>query len=166
MDPLSITTSTLTLLSALGTACQLIRSYRDAPGQLEALNNELADITAVVSEVARVIRESQNQTDVLSDKASHLTLALSNIREKTRKLEALLRSCVNPPSLASDELEISRIAWLKVKSKVQSLQTELREGKLNLSIALATFSAYVRSYADQSTSPLRSLEPQYLSSLI
>ncbi len=141
MDPLSITASTLTVLSALEKAFQLIKSYRDAPGQLEALSNEVADITAAVTEVARVIKESQNKIDSLSDKGSHLTLALSNIREKARELEALFRSCVNPPSSTSDGTKVSRLSWLKVKSKVQSLQTELRDGRLNLSIALATFTA-------------------------
>lgn len=141
MDPLSITASTLTVLSALEKAFQLIKSYRDAPGQLEALNNEVADITAAVTEVARVIKESQNKIDSLSDKGSHLTLVLSNIREKARELEALLRSCINPPLSTSDRTKVSRISWLKVKSKVQSLQTELRDGRLNLSIALATFTA-------------------------
>lgn len=71
MDPLSITASTLTVLSALEKAFQLIKSYRDAPGQLEALSNEVADITAAVTEVARVIKESQNKIDSLSDKGSH-----------------------------------------------------------------------------------------------
>ena len=141
MDPLSITASTLTVLSALEKAFQLIVSYRDAPGQLEALNNEIADITAAVTEVDRLLKESHHKFDLSSGKGSHLTLALSNIREKARELEALFRSCVNPPSSTSDGIKVSRISWLKVKSKVQRLQTELRDGRLNLSIALATFTA-------------------------
>ena len=141
MDPLSITASTLTVLSTLEKAFHLIKSYRDAPGQLEALNNEVADITAAVTEVAWVMKESQNKIDSLSDKGSHLTLALTNIREKARELEALFRSCVNPPSSTSNGAEFSRISWLKVISKVQSLQTELRDGRINLSIVLATFNA-------------------------
>jgi len=61
MDPLSITASTLTVLSALEIAFQLVKSYRDAPDQLDALGNEVADITAAVTEVARVIRESRDK---------------------------------------------------------------------------------------------------------
>ena len=142
MDPLSITASTLTVLSALETAFRLIKSYREAPGQLEALNNEIADITAAVTEVARVLKKSQVTVDSLSDNGSHLTLALANIREKARELEASFDSCVTPSS-KSDGAKFSRISWLKVKSKVQRLQNELRDSRLNLSIALATFTAYV-----------------------
>jgi chromosome segregation ATPase len=141
MDPLSITASTLTVLTALETASQLIKSYCDAPGQLEALKNEISDVTATVTGVARVIEDNKDKVDTLSNNGSHLTLALSKIRGKAQELEALLRSCVTPPSSASTETKISRISWLKVKSKVQSLQAELRDGRLNLSIALATFTA-------------------------
>lgn len=141
MDPLSITVSTLTILSTLETAFQLIKSYRDAPGQLEALNNEITDIVAVVTEVARVLNKFQDKIESLCDEGSHLTLALSNIREKARALEALLRSCVVVPSSASDGPKVSRISWLKMRSKVQRLQSELRDGRLNLSIALAVFTA-------------------------
>ena len=138
MDPLSITASTLTVLTALETASQLIKSYRDAPGQLEALENEISDVTATVTEVARVIEDNKEKADTLSNNGSHLTLALSNIRGKAQELEALLRCCVPLPST---ETKISRISWLKVKSKVQSLQAELRDCRLSLSIALATFTA-------------------------
>ena len=141
MDPLSTTASTLTVLSALETAFQLIKSYHDAPGQLEALNNEITDITAVVTEVVRVVNKFQNKLESLSDEGLHLTLALSNIREKARELETLFRSCVVVPSSASDGPKLSRISWLKMKSKVQRLQSELRDRRLNLSIALAIFTA-------------------------
>ena len=138
MDPLSITASTLTVLSALETTFQLIKSYRDAPGQLEALNNETTDITAIIAEVARVVKESRNSS---SDNVSHLTLALSNVHEKVQELDALLRSCLITSSPTSDGVKVSRISWLKVRSKAQSLQAKLRDSRLNLSIALATFTA-------------------------
>ena len=135
MDPLSITASTLTLLSAVETAFHLVRSIREAPSRLEALENEVADITVIVKEVERVIEASQNESVSSSDRGSHLNEALSNIHKKVQELEALLRSC------ASEGGKISRISWLKARSRVQSLQTELRDGRLNLSIALATFTA-------------------------
>ena len=141
MDPLSITASTLTVLSALETAFQLIKSYREAPSQLEALSNEVADITATVKEVARVIKGSQNKLGSTGDTASHLTLALSNIHEKARTLDVLLDACVSRPNSTSDGDGISRISWLKVRSRVQSLQNELRDGRLKLSVALAAFTA-------------------------
>ena len=141
MDPLSITASTLTVLSSLETAFQLIKSYRDAPGQLEALNNEITDITAIVTEVARVVNKFQSKIDPSSDEASNLDAALSDIRDKARELEALFRSCVTLPSSASGAAKVSRISWLKVKSKVQRLQTELRDGRLKLSTALAILTA-------------------------
>ena len=141
MDPLSITASTLTLLSALETAFHLIKSIREAPSRLEVIRNEVADLTVIVKEVARVIEGSQNEADSTSDRVSHLTLALSNVHKNVQGLEALLRSCVTLPILASEGDKVSRISWLKVRSRVQSLQTEIRDGRLNLSIALATFTA-------------------------
>ena len=141
MDPLSITASTLTVLSTLETAFQLIKSYRDAPVQLEALNNEITDITAIVTEVARVVNKFQSKIESSSEEASNLAATLSDIREKGRELEALFRSCVTLPSSASDAAKVSRISWLRIESKVQRIQTELRDSRLRLSIALATFTA-------------------------
>lgn len=143
MDPLSITASTLTVLTALEAAFQLMKSFHDAPAHLEALNNEIADLTATVTETAQVLKDSQNKADPLVDNGSHLTLAVSSIRAKAQELENLFRSCLIPPLSASGETKLSRFTWLKVKSKVQRLQAELRDGRLNLSNALATFTAYV-----------------------
>ena len=141
MDPLSITASTLTILSALETTFNLLRSIREAPTRLEALRNEVSDVTVIVKEVARVIEGSQNESNSTNDRESHLTLALSNVHKSIQELEALLRSCVALPVSTSEGDKVSRISWLKVRSRVQSLQTELRDGRLNLSIALATFTA-------------------------
>lgn len=141
MDPLSITASTLTVLSALVTALQLIRTYRGAPGQLGALENEISEITLAVTEVDRIIKEYHDKIGLLDDKGSHLALALANIREKASMLEALFYSCGNPPKSIVNGSSVSRFSWLKVRSKVQSLQMELRDGRLKLSIALATLTA-------------------------
>ena len=141
MDPLSITASTLTVLSALETAFQLINSFREAPSQLEALSNEVVDITATVKEVARVIEGSEYTLGSTNNNRSHLTLALSYVHEKARKLDVLLRSCVTRPDSTSDGDKISRVSWLKVRSRVQSLHNELRDGRLKLSVALAAFTA-------------------------
>ena len=110
MDPLSITASTLTVLSTLESAFRLIRSYREAPSRLEALSNEVADVTATVTEVARVIRSIEIRVDPDSDKTLHLTAALSNVREKAGELEVLLRSCVTLPKSALDGDKVSRIS--------------------------------------------------------
>ena len=141
MDPLSITASILTVLSTLESASHLIRSLREAPSRLEALSNEAADVTTTVKEVARVLEGSQNSFDSDSDRTLHLTVALSNVREKAGELEALLRSCVTLPNSASDGNKVSRISLFKVRSKVQSLQTELRDATLNLSVAFGSVTA-------------------------
>ncbi len=143
MDPLSITASTLTILTALEAAFQLMSSLHDAPAHLEALNNEIADLTATVAETAQVLQDFQNKAVPLVANGSHLTLAVSNIRAKAQELESLFRSCLIQPVSASGEAKLSRFTWLKVKSKVQRLQAELRDARLNLSNALATFTAYV-----------------------
>ena len=141
MDPLSVAASTLTILSTLESIFKLVKSFRDAPSQLDALNNEIVDVTAAVKHVTQILKESENKTGASSEKDAHLSLALSNIREKARELEDLLRSCVTPLSSTSDETKVSKISWLKVRSRVQRLQVELRDGKFNLLIALATFTA-------------------------
>jgi hypothetical protein len=141
MEPLSIAASALTVLGAVEAAFQSIKAYRDAPSQLEALGNEIVDITAVVTEAGRVITESQNSVHSRADKTLHLTSALTNIRDKARELEVLFRSCVVINSLPSAGHKTSRIKWLKARGKVQSLRNELSNGRLNLLVALANFSA-------------------------
>lgn len=141
MDPLSISASALTVIAALEATFRLIRSYCDAPAQLEAINDEISNLTATVTEVARVIEESRGTAGLLHDRVSHLVLSLTRIQDKARELEALFRSCVNRPSLVPGENKYSRRSWLKIKSKVQRLQAELRNARLDLSNALALFTA-------------------------
>jgi hypothetical protein len=143
MDPLSTTASVLTVLGALEAACRSFKTYRDAPSQLEALNKEIVDIIAVVTEAGRIIKEYQNLVYSLDEKTSHLASALKNIGDKARELEALFCSCVGLTSLTSRGNKTSRIKWLKARRKVQSLRNELSTGRLNLLVALANFSAYV-----------------------
>ena len=138
MDPLSITASTLTVLAALETTFSLIRSFRDAPGQLEALSNEVTDITVIVTEIDQMLRNTHKNNGTPAGKDRYLVRALSNIQDKVQRLEALVQSCRR-----SGAAKISRAAWLRVKSKAQNLQVELRDGRLNLALALGTFSAYI-----------------------
>ena len=138
MDPLSITASTLTVLTALETTFSLIRSFRDAPGQLEALSNEVTDITAIVTEIDQMLHNTHENDGTPDGKERYLVRALCNIQDKVQKLEILVQSCSR-----SGATKISRTAWLRVKSKAQNLQVELRDGRLNLALALGTFSAYI-----------------------
>jgi hypothetical protein len=130
-EALGIASSTLTLVDASIKLVKLIRALKHAPAELLALNNEVADLKLLFSQVQVVQAE---QPDALSNLASTLDKTIETIS----RLSSLVDEYSRRPLIG-----VSRVRWLLEKSKIVSLKDELRERRSQLDILLGVNNVYV-----------------------
>ncbi len=143
MDPLSITASILTVVSAgstIGKGLKKIISARRLPDILLQLNNEVADIQYVVQDVDDLLQQqrqiTQEDRGPLPSHAS-LTSALEHIKRTLLALESLIAYELTIIDSRDGRSRLDWIAWLRVESKVARLKDDIRTDRIRLSSALS-----------------------------
>jgi cell division protein ZapA (FtsZ GTPase activity inhibitor) len=130
-EALGIASSTLTLVDTSVKLVKLIRALKHAPAELLALNNEVADLKLLFSQVQVVQAE---QPDALSNLASTLDKTIETISH----LSSLVDEYSRRPLTG-----VNRVRWLLEKSKIVSLKDELRERRSQLDTLLGVNNVYV-----------------------
>jgi hypothetical protein len=148
MDPLSITASIVSLLSFSGSCAKdlrkLIHTVRNAPTEILALTNELADLNVLLADlnntshaIERAPVRSQADRDFLIALAAHLAKA----DLKLSQLHTL--ACTFSTRTADGNLKFQRYKWLKNKSSAIKVQRELAEVRHSLALLFSSNTAYV-----------------------
>ena len=144
MDPPSISASII----AVGTrATQCAKAFaalraacKNLPGRLHAINNEVADISAVLADVAALMSE-RGRLSALEDECARIAHVMAGLNVKLAELEsivdALAVSCAR-----SKILLVQARAWSKVQSKLFSLQDEIKTAKMRLVVLLGASNWY------------------------
>lgn len=141
MDPLSVTASVIALV---GLTAQVVKginrlsvALRDGPAEILALNNEVADLQAILEsakEFARTTSPGQHvdKNQLESPRATPLlNIHLVTAREKLAELHDLLQRCLVKQNRAKLLAQ-----WLRERKKATALQQDLRNVRTNLSTSL------------------------------
>ncbi|KAI9832146.1 MAG: hypothetical protein M1819_004497 [Sarea resinae] len=132
MDPVGFAASLLTLVSAFGKLGRLIKSMHNAPDELIALSNEVADLKIVLSDVEMLDRE----TNLVRTTSESLTKLLISARIKLNNLDKFVDELIN--IRPDDTVSAQRIKWaVSKRKKAKELQEELRDIRINLGTILA-----------------------------
>ena len=126
MEPFGATTAALTVIKTLSGFADVVKSFKDAPNELLALNNEVSDLKLVISDIETLDRES----NLVRNSSESLTKLLLEARIKVNALEGLTQELVTFG--AESNVKIRRIKWVRTKSKVERLRRELREVRSNI----------------------------------
>ena len=119
MDPFTLTTGVVTLLGLCMATAKIfkkIRSLKEAPELIQALNNELSDLQLVIASVDSHLKSS-TQPELCHIEEDHFLLC-SKILEDTQQtvieLENFLRKNILKPNANQVAvLEINHVAFLK-----------------------------------------------------
>lgn len=138
MDPLSLTASVIAVVQLCAATSKLFVNLKEAcralPGRLSALESEVADLAAVLDDVANVIHERQLRSIPLDDQAQLkglLTYAVGKLDElQTLVLE--LTTIAKNTRIALLEAN----AWRKVQGRLKALQDELQGVKTSINVLL------------------------------
>ncbi|KAH8641943.1 hypothetical protein IG631_04884 [Alternaria alternata] len=124
MDPLSITASTITVISAVSAAFKGVKRLYNAPGEIESILNDLVDTQVNLKWIEDGLLQyrTSNRCDErqYQEIGKQLLLAKATVQEllKSIKLDSVTAS-PNTPS--------ARWAWVRAKGKVQKLKHRVEE---------------------------------------
>lgn len=135
MDPLSITVSILTLAGAVSATVTHVQTLLDAPKEIIALSNDIADIEVVVQEVASCLSENgaSRWTETTQINVSKL---LRRAEDKLQRLSSILNDKLLTCRNGNGRRRSVKIAWLKHKSEVEQLRKDLNSVKLSLAAVI------------------------------
>lgn len=143
MDPLSITASIVTLLTAanhVAIGLNKLSSIDGAPAAVRALNNEVEDLRLVLTEAEPLLRKHGDVTMPSAVAAISLEPIIERAKNKLKDLEAIVGNRLLARMRMKDKL-----GWMFEQDKVQSALGDVRTARTNVTTMLSVVSRYVRS---------------------
>lgn len=141
MDPISLTASVMTvatIAAKIGSVfAELRKHYKELPGRLHALNNEVSDIEVVLYQVAAVLKDRSSLAP--SDQTAIpqlLKQAETNLFELKEIIERLATNC-------DRKIILRARTWRKEQPKLQALQRDIKAVKCSLNIMLGASNSQV-----------------------
>ena len=135
MDPLSIIASIITLGSFATASLNVILKVRGASDEVQALINEISDLSAIIKDVEHTLRYNK-RLNAESDGVASLHAVLLKANTTINHLHAFVSRVLLKEETLLRDARISRTTWLREKPQVSKYQRQLLAIKLELSHAL------------------------------
>ncbi|MCJ1311186.1 hypothetical protein MMC25_004857 [Agyrium rufum] len=135
MDPVSIIVGIIALIGATASvikSAEKLRTMFHANDEICALINELMDLKCVLTTA------DLNQGQPSSELASHLQNIIQRTNDKLSELELIINSRLLKPKIGVQTPVVDRRAWLRDKSRIESIQKYLRYLTSAFSLVLVT----------------------------
>jgi hypothetical protein len=145
MDPLSFTASIIavtTLTAQCMKAFSALRSAcRNLPDRLHALNNEVTNTHAVLTDVATLLAE-RGKSSIPEDEQSNASLNVAHLTIKLTELKGIVDSLT--VSCRRNRIPWAQaMAWSKMQGRLSSLQEDIKSAKSRLNILMCASNSYV-----------------------
>ena len=136
MDPLSLGASIIavaTLAAQVSTLFNELRNlYRELPGRLHAVGNEVSDLELVLRRLALVV---ENRQIKLGDEQTDLALLLQRAEVKLINTKQIVeRLTLRCTQVRSQLLSVG--IWQVLHPRLQTIQADLRDVKSNINLLL------------------------------
>ena len=135
MDPLSIIASIIAIGSFATASLNVILKIRGASDEVQALINEISDLSAIVKDVEHTLRYNK-RLNAESNGVATLHAVLSKANITINHLHAFVSRVLMKEETLLRDARISRTTWLREKPQVSNYQRQLLAIKLELSHAL------------------------------
>lgn len=136
MDPLSITAGIIAIAGFTTASLKVILKIRGISDEIQALLNEISDLSAIVKDVEHTLRSSKNLS-IHSPGMTSLIAVLSKANITINHLHSFVDRVLMKEESILGNARISRTAWLKRKPQVVKYQQQLSSIRTELSHALA-----------------------------
>lgn len=147
MDPLSIAANVIAVASLAAKVCASLSELRSLckrlPGRLHAVNNEVADLQLVLSQVALLLEERATLPESNYSAIPHL---LRQARIKLGEITSIIHD-LTATCLRSKVALLGARAWQREQGRLQELQDDIRTVKSSLNIMLGASNSYVSCHA-------------------
>ena len=132
MDPISAIASVIAISGAVATSLEQVRHFYDAKVEVLSLVNEVNDIRLVLAQFHRAIRDRGQGSRIEEDCA----LDISSVVKRAQTIFEELKNAINKGVFRSDPItgkgHTGRISWLRRKSQIQQLSSQLKDIRLTL----------------------------------
>ena len=135
MDPLSIIASIIAIGSFATASLNVILKIRGASDEVQALINEISDLSAIIKDVEHTLRYNK-RLNAESNGVATLHAVLSKAHTTINHLHAFVSRVLMKEETLLRDARISRTTWLREKPQVSKYQRQLLAIKLELSHAL------------------------------
>jgi hypothetical protein len=145
MDPLSLTASLISiggLLSAVAKSLKKVQNLYHADREINVLANEISDLQAVLRNVEHAVQDRQ-QTGVQQHTFPNLPPNIQAAKDKLLELDTILNYRLIKTTSVDGVIKVDRMKWLKEKTHVMRLQSELRNIRHNLTAQISALHSYV-----------------------
>ena len=152
-DPLSVAASIIAVVSAADTACKTlakVRSFRNAPNEILALNNEVADLKLIFDCLDAHAHGTPGIAALPHTQLLHLSTLLAKAKAQLLTLENLLHTRFIKSDPGIGKFKVSGLRWIRAKETVENIQRNLRNHRLDIVLQLTTINAYVLCLPKQS----------------
>lgn len=143
MDPLSITASVLTLLTAANKVAKgldKLASIKGVPAAVLALNNELSDLRLVLTEAEPLLQKHAHTAVPPTTGNRTLQLSINKAKGRLADLESIVGNRLMRRMGTRD-----RMGWLYEQDRVQKALTDVRTAKENVTAMLGVVTTSVIS---------------------
>ena len=133
-DALSLAASIVAVLGAaegVSKALSKVRSIRNAPDEVLALNNEVSDLQVILGDVQGYVRNTP-EPHISQEHLKHLLTFVDQAKEKLLQLDRLIHYNVLKPQSSPNQIKISKVEWLKAVKKIAKFRNNLRDIRLNI----------------------------------
>jgi heme oxygenase len=135
MDPLSLTASLISiggLLTAVAKSVHKVQNLIHAAREINVLSNEISDLQAVLQNVEHAVQDRQHTSVLQQQTFPNLSPNIQAAKDKLLELDTILRHRLIKTASADGVTKVNRIQWLKERTNVMRLQSELRNIRHNL----------------------------------
>ena len=124
MDSSPTTAGILTIGSSITASLKIILKLRGTSDEIQALMNEISDLSAVIKDVEHTLRYNQN-LNAESQGVASLHTVLSKANNTINHLQAYVSNVLIKKEDSVEDMRISRKAWLRDKPQILRYQRQL-----------------------------------------
>lgn len=137
MDPISLTASIFSVLQIAGSVGKGLRRLRDLrylSDDIHGLGNAVSDFQAVLLEVDRVVVQHQATAHLPDEAISSLLKTVNGAKHHLLELDSMAVKCGEDDA----KFNVSKLNWIRIKTRASVIQERLRDAKVNLLATLGT----------------------------
>jgi hypothetical protein len=140
MDPLSLTASLISiggLLSAVAKSVHKVQNLYHAAREINVLANEISDLQAVLRNVEHAVQDRQHTTVLQQQTFPNLFPNIQAAKDKLLELDTILHHRLIKTASTDSVTKVDRMQWLKERTNIMRLQSELRNIRHNLTTQIS-----------------------------
>ena len=143
---ISLIASIITVLGTADSALKtlsVIKSFRKAPTELLALQNEIADLSVVLNDVESSLSRDAEMPPGSPGQIQHLAKLIIQAKTQLLELDKVVHYKIILRGAPNHGLEMSRMGWIKAKPILEGIRQGLREVRHNIMTQMMVLSSYV-----------------------